>query len=58
MLGLVETVQVGSDLYSTFYNPSGYTACCIPVPDPDPAAGAPVDWQIKRQEEKFQRGIP
>lgn len=58
VLGLVETVQVGSDLYSTFFNPSGYTLgafffLVVTIP-----LARLVDWQIKKQDEKFQRGIP
>jgi polar amino acid transport system permease protein len=58
VLGLVETVQAGSDLYSTFFNPSGYTLgafffLIVTIP-----LARLVDWQIKKQDEKFQRGIP
>ena len=58
VLGLVEVVQVGSDLYSTYFNPSGYTAgaflfLIVTIP-----LARFVDWQIKKQDEKFQRGIP
>ena len=58
VLGLVETVQVGSDLYSTFYNPSGYTAGAFLFLILTLPLARLVDWQIKRQDEKFQRGIP
>jgi len=58
VIGLVETVQVGSDLYSTFFIPSGYTLgafffLIVTIP-----LARLVDWQIKKQDEKFQRGIP
>ena len=58
VLGLVETVQVGSDLYSEFFNPSGYTVgaflfLIVTIP-----LARVVDRLIKRQDEKFQRGIP
>jgi len=58
VLGLVETVQAGSDLYSEFFNPSGYTLgaflfLIVTIP-----LARLVDWQIKKQDEKFQRGIP
>lgn len=58
VIGLVETVQVGSDLYSTFFIPSGYTLgafffLIVTIP-----LARLVDWQIKKQEEKFERGIP
>ncbi len=58
VIGLVETVQVGSDLYSEFFNPSGYTVgaflfLIVTIP-----LARVVDMQIKKQDEKFQRGIP
>jgi polar amino acid transport system permease protein len=58
VLGLVETVQTGTDLYSEFFNPSGYTLgafffLIVTIP-----MARLVDWQIKKQDEKFQRGIP
>jgi polar amino acid transport system permease protein len=58
VIGLVETVQAGSDLYSEFFNPSGYTLgafffLVVTIP-----LARLVDWQIKKQDEKFQRGIP
>jgi polar amino acid transport system permease protein len=58
VIGLVETVQAGSDLYSEFFNPSGYTLgafffLIVTIP-----LARLVDWQIKKQDEKFQRGIP
>lgn len=57
-IGLVETVQTGRDLYSEFFNPSGYTVgaflfLIVTIP-----LARLVDWQIKKQDEKFQRGIP
>lgn len=58
ILGLAETVQVGSDLYSTYFNPSGYVAgaiCFLVLTLP---LARLVDWQIKKQDEKFERGIP
>ena len=58
VLGLVETVQVGSDLYATFHNPSGYTAGAFLFLILTLPLARLVDWQIKRQDEKFQRGIP
>ncbi len=58
VLGLVETVQAGRDLYSEFFNPSGYTLgaflfLIVTIP-----LARFVDWQIKKQDQKFQRGIP
>jgi polar amino acid transport system permease protein len=58
VIGLVETVQVGSDLYSTFFNPSGYTLGAFMFLVVTTPLARLVDWQIKRQDEKFQRGIP
>jgi len=58
VLGLAETVQVGTDLYSTYFSLSGYTAgaiCFLVLTLP---LARLVDWQIKKQDEKFQRGIP
>jgi len=57
-IGLIETVQTGRDLYSEFFNPSGYTVgaflfLIVTIP-----LARLVDWQIKKQDEKFQRGIP
>ncbi|MBK5231876.1 MAG: amino acid ABC transporter permease [Thermoleophilia bacterium] len=58
VIGLVETVQVGSDLYSQFYNPSGYTLGAFMFLVVTIPLARLVDWQIKKQDEKFQRGIP
>ncbi len=58
VLGLVEMVQLGSDVYSETYNPSVYVlgaAFFLVVTIP---LARLVDWMIKRQEQKFQRGIP
>ncbi len=57
-IGLVEAVQAGRDLYSEFFNPSGWTLgaflfLIVTIP-----LARVVDWQIKRQNEKFQRGLP
>lgn len=58
VIGLVEAVQAGRDLYSEFFNPSGYTLgaflfLIVTIP-----LARVVDWQIKKQNEKFQRGLP
>lgn len=58
VIGLVEAVQAGRDLYSEFYIPSGYTLgaflfLIVTIP-----LARLVDWQIKKQNEKFQRGMP
>lgn len=58
VIGLVETVQAGSDLYSQFYNPSGYTLGAFMFLVVTIPLARLVDWQIKKQDEKFQRGIP
>jgi polar amino acid transport system permease protein len=58
VLGLVETVQAGSDLYSEFFNPSGYTLGAFFFLIVTFPLARLVDWQIKKQDEKFQRGIP
>ncbi len=58
VIGLVEVVQSGRDLYSEFYNPSGYTVgaflfLIVTIP-----LARFVDRLIKKQNEKFQRGLP
>ena len=58
VIGLVEVVQSGRDLYSEFYNPSGYTVgaflfLIVTIP-----LARFVDRLIKKQNEKFQRGMP
>lgn len=58
VIGLVEVVQTGRDLYSEFFIPSGYTLgafffLIVTIP-----LARIVDWQIKKQNEKFQRGLP
>ena len=58
VIGLVEAVQAGRDLYSEFYNPSGYTIgaflfLIVTIP-----LARFVDRLIKKQGEKFQRGMP
>jgi len=58
VLGLVEMVQFGTDVYSETFNPSVYilgAAFYLVVTIP---LARLVDWMIKRQEQKFQRGIP
>jgi polar amino acid transport system permease protein len=58
VLGLVETVQAGRDVYSETFNASALTlgaflflAVTIPL-------ARFVDWLIKKQDMKIQRGIP
>ena len=58
VLGLVETVQTGSDLYSEFFNPSGYTLGAFMFLIVTIPLARMVDWQIKKQDAKFERGIP
>lgn len=58
VIGLVEVVQTGSDLYSEFFIPSGYTLGAFMFLIVTIPLARLVDWQIKKQDEKFQRGIP
>ncbi|MCB0831293.1 MAG: amino acid ABC transporter permease [Solirubrobacterales bacterium] len=58
VIGLVEAVQAGRDLYSEFYVPSGYTLGAIFFLIVTIPLARLVDWQIKKQHEKFQRGMP
>lgn len=58
VLGLVETVQAGRDVYSETFNASAlvlgallFLAVTIPL-------ARFVDWMIKKQDMKIQRGIP
>jgi polar amino acid transport system permease protein len=58
VLGLVETVQAGRDIYSETFNASALTlgaflflAVTIPL-------ARFVDWLMKKQDMKVQRGIP
>jgi polar amino acid transport system permease protein len=57
-IGLLETVQTGRDLYSEFFNPSGYTLGAFMFLIVTIPLARLVDRQIKKQDEKFQRGIP
>jgi len=57
-IGLVEAVQAGRDLYSEFYNPSGYTLGAIMFLIVTIPLARFVDRLIKKQNEKFQRGLP
>lgn len=58
VIGLIEAVQAGRDLYSEFFNPSGYTLGAFMFLIVTIPLARFVDRQIKRQDEKFQRGIP
>ncbi len=58
VIGLVEAVQAGRDLYSEFFNPSGWTLGALLFLIVTIPLARLVDWQIKRQNEKFQRGLP
>jgi polar amino acid transport system permease protein len=58
VIGLVEAVQAGRDLYSEFYNPSGYTLGAIMFLIVTIPLARFVDRMIKKQNEKFQRGLP
>ena len=57
-IGLVEAVQAGRDLYSEFFNPSGWTLGAFMFLIVTIPLARLVDWQIKKQNEKFQRGLP
>jgi len=57
-IGLVEAVQAGRDLYSQFFIPSGYTLGALMFLIVTIPLARLVDWQIKKQNEKFQRGLP
>lgn len=58
VIGLIEVVQSGRDLYSEFFNPSGYTLGAFMFLIVTIPLARVVDWQIKKQNEKFQRGLP
>lgn len=58
VIGLIEAVQAGRDLYSEFFNPSGYTLGAFMFLIVTIPLARFVDRQIKKQDEKFQRGIP
>ncbi len=58
VIGLVEAVQAGRDLYSEFYNPSGYTLGAFMFLIVTIPLARFVDRMIKKQNEKFQRGMP
>ncbi len=58
VIGLVETVQAGRDVYSETFNASALTLgaflfLVVTIP-----LARFVDWQIKKQNLKFQRGAP
>lgn len=57
-IGLIEVVQAGRDLYSEFFQPSGYTLGAFMFLIVTIPLARLVDWQIKKQNEKFQRGLP
>lgn len=58
VISLPEVVKVGQDIYSTTFNPSALTLGAIMFLVVTIPLARLVDWQIKRQDEKFQRGIP
>ncbi len=58
VIGLVETVQAGRDVYSETFNASALTLgaflfLIVTIP-----LARFVDWLIKKQNLKFQRGAP
>jgi polar amino acid transport system permease protein len=58
VLGFVEVVQVGQDVYSETFNPSALTLGAIMFLVFTIPLARLTDWLIKKQESKFQRGIP
>lgn len=58
VISLPETVRIGQDIYSSTFNPSALTLGAIMFLVVTIPLARLVDWQIKRQDEKFQRGIP
>ena len=58
VISLPEVVRVGQDIYSETFNPSALTLGAIMFLVVTIPLARLVDWQIKRQDEKFQRGIP
>jgi len=57
VISMPEVVRVGSDIYSTTFNPSALTLGAILFLVVTLPLARLVDWQIKRQDEKFQRGL-
>lgn len=57
VISLAEVVHVGQDVYSTTFNPSALTLGAIMFLIVTLPLARLVDWQIKRQDEKFQRGL-
>ncbi len=58
VISMPEVVQVGNDIYSTTCNPSALTLGALLFLIVTIPLARLVDWQIKKQDEKFQRGIP
>lgn len=58
VISMPEVVHVGQDIYSTTFNPSALTLGAIMFLVVTIPLARLVDWQIKRQDEKFERGIP
>ena len=58
VISLPEVVRVGQDINASTYNPSALTLGAIMFLVVTIPLARLVDWQIKRQDEKFQRGIP
>ncbi|MBK8294864.1 MAG: amino acid ABC transporter permease [Solirubrobacterales bacterium] len=58
VISMPEVVKVGQDIYSTTFNPSALTLGAIMFLVVTITLARLVDWQIKRQDDKFQRGIP
>lgn len=58
VISMPEVVNVGNDIYSTTFNPSALTLGAILFLIVTIPLARMVDWQIKKQDEKFERGIP
>ena len=58
VIGLVETVQAGRDVYSETFNASALTLGAILFLIVTIPLARFVDWQINKQNLKFQRGAP
>ena len=58
VIGLVETVQAGRDVYSETFNASALTLGALLFLIVTIPLARFVDWQINKQNLKFQRGAP
>ncbi len=58
VISMPEVVNVGNEIYSATFNPSALTLGAIMFLVVTIPLARLVDWQIKRQDQKFERGIP